>query len=264
MIKRCLLILFIEIFSLSISAKTLKVYSVTGNVSKKDNSSWISLSKANPVSENDIIKINPASLLRILDTSKHQVYTFSDPGEYKLYDLISKSDKETQSLMGKIAAETKKQMASNTTKSHQALGAAHRATFDEEVLEALYAILTSGFEKGENIGNLIVEKIHSEDDLFYLSFTNSSEEPMFVNLFVKCEDEPWQSIYKGSEDDFSILLPPGEALAVDYILLADEGGILVAVGFNQPFEAEELNDMFEENFEPEDVKADNVNIFFIK
>ena len=264
MIKKCFLILLVGIFSFSIYAETLKVYSVTGNVSKKDNSSWISLSKTSQVSDGDIIRINPSSRLRILNTSTHLVYTFSDQGEYKLYELISKSDKETQSLMGKITAETKKQMANNATKSHKALGAAHRATLDEEILEALYATLITYFESGENIGNLSLKKIPVEDGLFYLNLCNTSEEPLYVNFFVKDDKLPWHAIYPGSGEGNSILLVPDIPIAFDSILLAGEDCSLAVVGFNQPVEVEELNDMFEGNFEPEDVKVDNVSIFFIK
>ena len=262
--KRGFLLFMALMVTLGLWAKTLKVYSVTGNVSQKSGTTWSPLAKSAQVSDGVTIKINPASQVRFMDSSSHQIYTFSQSGEFKLADLIAKSDKDNKSLTGKISAESKKQLAASSTKSHQAVGAAHRATLDEEVLEALYAALAGGFEEGASFGDLSVKKVPQEDGLYYLSLTNNSADPMFVNIFVKNEGSPWQAIYKGSGDESAILLTPESTVDVDYILMADEeGGKVAAVGFNQLFEAEELNDMFEGEFEPQDTKAENVSIFFI-
>lgn len=247
------------------SAKNLKVYSVTGNVTKKEGTAWNKVAKANVLTDAATVKINPSSTLRVLDTSTRQIYTFSTPGEFNLGTLLRQSAKENGSLTGKIGAESRRQMAASSTKSHKAVGAATRATLDEEVLEALYTALVTGFEAGEDTGVLTMTKTPLEEDLFTVSLTNTSDEPVYANLFAKSEDGPWASVLEFDNDETALLIAPGATVALDHIVLAQmPGDRLVAVGFDQQFEGEELNDMFAEEFEPGETKAGNVSLYFLK
>ena len=104
-----------------------------------------------------------------------------------------------------------------------------------------------------------------EEDLFTVSLTNTSDEPVYANLFAKSEDGPWASVLEFDNDETALLIAPGATVALDHIVLAQmPGDRLVAVGFDQQFECEELNDMFAEEFEPGEAKAGNVSLYFLK
>lgn len=264
--KKSLVYSLILLSSACAWGKTFKVYSTAGNVSKKEGASWTALAKSGTVTDATTIKINPASSIRILDAATRQIYTFSSPGEFSVGALVKQSAKENSSLTGKIGAESRRQMAASSTKSHQAVGAATRATLDEELLEALYTSLVNGFGAGKDVGQIrLVKNMVDGDDLFTLSVVNESSEPVYVNVFAKSGDEPWSAVFSFSNDESALLVPPGATIAMDHILLAAmPGDQLVAVGFDQPFEAEELNDMFAEGFEPGETAAENVSLYFIK
>lgn len=246
-------------------AKSLKVYAVTGNVTEKKGTAWSPLAKSAIITDAATVKINPSSTLRVLDMTNRQIYTFSTPGQFNLGELIKKSAKENSSLTGKIGAESRRQMAASSTKSHSAVGAATRATLDEEVLEALYTSLCNGFAAGADSGVLTMTKVPAEDGMFTLSITNTSAEPVYANVFAKSEGGTWATIYEFSNDESALLIAPGATVNMDHIqLVAEEGDQFVAVGFDQAFEGEELNDMFSEDFEPGETSAKNVSLYFLK
>lgn len=254
-----------SLFCFGASAKSLKVYSVTGNVTQKSGAAWNKVAKANVLTDAATVKINPSSSLRVLDPSTRQIYTFSSPGEFNLGALLKQSAKENGSLTGKIGAESRRQMAANSSKSHKAVGAATRATLDEEVLEALYTALVTGFAAGQDTGVLTMTERPLEDGLFTVSLTNTSDEPVYANLFAKSDDGHWASVLEFDNDETALLIAPGATVSLDHIVLVRmPGDKLVAVGFDQQFEGEELNDMFAEEFEPGETKASNVSLFFLK
>lgn len=247
------------------AAKTLKVYSVTGNVTKKAGSSWVKVAKPSTISDTETVKINPSSSLRVLDPSTRQIYTFTATGEHNVSALLRQAAQDNSSLGGKIAAESRRQSAASASKSHKAVGAAKRATLDEEEQEALYAALTAGFEAGANQGQITLEKVPQDDGLFYLALTNNSDDEMYANVFTKDENNRWNALYVFDNENPALLLAPGARVQLDHFLLAeDESADLVAVGYKSAFDGAELTDMFVEEFEPGETVADGVSLFFIK
>lgn len=251
--------------SLCCNAKTLKVYSVEGNVTKKDGASWVKIAKSNTVSDNETVKINPASSLRVLDPSTHQIYTFSSEGTHSVSALLKQAAHDNSSLGSKIAAESKRQGIASASKSHKAVGAAKRATLDEEIQEALYTTLVSGFETGTNCGNLQMTKSQAGDDLIYLSLTNTGEDVLYVNVFTRGDDGHWVAVYEFDNENPALMLAPQSSVTMEHMPLFDDGSSpFVAVGFNDPFDGAELTDMFAEDFEPGETSADGVSLFFLK
>ena len=189
--KKILMLSAAVALCLSASAKTLKVYSVNGNVTKKEGASWTKLAKPAIVSDSETIKINPASSLRVLDPDTRQIYTFSTVGTHAVSALLKQAAQDNSSLGGKIAAESRRQLAIAANKAHQDVGAAKRATLDEEKQEALYTALVNGFKTGENKGDLVISKHTVEDGLIYLSIVNKGKMPLYVNVFTLREDGHW-------------------------------------------------------------------------
>lgn len=264
--KKTILLTSLLAISFAMSAKNYKVYNVTGNVSKKTGSTWTALTKNQTVSDSEMIKINPSSSLKVIDAENRQVYNFSKSGEFKLDNLLKTSVKENSSLLGKIGAESKKQLAASNTKSHAAVGASKRALLDEDLIEALYAGLVKGFDAGTNVGNIRAEKISLGDDgEFYLELSNSSEMPLYANVFVKGEEGVWQTVYQMSEDEPALLVAPGATVSLSDVTLFElPGDSFAVVAFDLPFDGDELNDMFFHGFEPEEKAADNISIYFVK
>ncbi|MDE7346851.1 MAG: hypothetical protein K2N48_08965 [Muribaculaceae bacterium] len=263
--KKVLILSAMCALCLSTSAKTLKVYSVNGSVTKKDGTTWTKLEKQAYVSDSETIKINPISSLRVLDPATRQIYTFSSEGTYTVSVLLKQAFQENSSLGSKIAAESRRQADLATTKSHKAVSAAKRATLDEEQQEALYTTLVNGFEAGINKGTLHVSKLPTEDGLIYLSLTNTGDTPIYVNVFTRSEDGHWTAIYEFDTENPALLISPGKNIPMTHTLLSDEAdATFVAVGFPEAFDGAELTDMFTEEFEPRETTADNVSLFFLK
>lgn len=262
-----ILILFASLsLSLCGVAKTLKIYSVNGNVSKKTGTTWTQLAKSSgTLSDNEVIKINPTSSIRLLDPTTRQVYTLGQEGTFSVSTLLKQAAADNSSLGGKIAAESRRQSDMAASKSHKAVGAAKRATLDEEEQEALYSALVSGFEKGDNVGTVELSKTPAEDGLFYLSILNSGSEPVYVNVFTRGDDGKWIALYTFDNENPALILSPGTTVAMDHLLLADDGDApFVVVGYTASFDGAELTDMFAEDFEPEATAAENVSLYFVK
>ncbi len=263
--KKILMLSAAVALCLGASAKTLKVYSVTGNVTKKDGANWTKLAKPGTLSDTETIKINPASSLRVLDTDTRQVYTFSTEGTDAVAALLKQAAQDNSSLGGKIAAESRRQSAAASSKAHQDVGAAKRATLDEEQQEALYTALVNGFKAGADQGDLILSKQNVEDGLVYLSIKNAGENPIYANVFTMGEDGHWVAVYEFDNENPALLIAPGSTVLMDNLLLADEGEApFVAVGFSEAFDGAELTDMFSEEFEPGESSAEGVSLYFAK
>lgn len=263
--KKILLFIISLPFFFCSTAKTLKIYSVTGTVTKKDGTSWTRLTKPGTLSDSETININPASSLRVLDTDSRQVYTFSQEGKHLVSALLKQAAQENRSLSGKIAAESRRQSTLAAKKVHQDVGAAKRATLDEEQQEALYSALVKGFALGVNQGDLILDKHKAEDELIYLSISNIGNIPLYVNVFTTKSDGHWGAVYQFDNENPALIIAPGKSVLMDNLLLSDEENVpFVAVGYFEAFDGAELTDMFSEDFEPEENSADGVSLYFNK
>lgn len=263
--KKILLFFVSLVLFLCATAKTLKIYSVTGKVTKKDGTAWTKLTKPGTLSDSETININPASSLRVLDTDSRQVYTFTKEGIHSVSTLLKQAAQDNSSLGGKIAAESRRQSTLAANKVHQDVGAAKRATLDEEHQEALYSALVKGFASGVNQGDLILNKHKAEDDLIYLSINNIGNKPLYVNVFTTTDDGHWCAVYEFDNENPALFIAPGKSVLMDNLLLSDEGDVsFVAVGYLEAFDGSELTDMFSEEFEPAEISAEGVSLYFNK
>lgn len=267
--KTLTLILGLLLFIVGLSAKTLKVYSVVGKVSKKSGNSWVSLSKNQSVGETERVKINASSTLKLLDEGGRMVYTFSSPGEYKLSDLLKASDTENKNLMSKITADAKKQIGASGTKTNKQVGASERGDdfISYNFTDSLYTAVCEELASGADTGGLSACKVAGrEDGMFYPRFTNNSVIPLYINIFVKGAETPWSPVLIFTDDDESALMvAPGETVDLDFISIMEmPGDSFVAVGFEEPFNGYELAAMFKRGDKPDADKVEGVNISFFR
>lgn len=244
------------------ASKTLSIYSVTGNVAKKTQSGWTTLSKPGKVADSDIIKINPASKLKVIDDATRRVYTFDEQGEAMVKRLMDQSQRESSSISSRMVAESRRRMSA--TKSHEAVGAVNRDTFDEELLEALFTALSNGLAAGENTGSVTMSKIDDGDGMFHLSLTNNGDKEMYANVFCRTADAPWDAVYRFDGEESAVWLAPGDTVELPHVTLAATPGLtLAAVAYPAPFEGADLADMFAAGLTPESAPATDVSFFFI-
>ena len=259
------LILAILLIYGCMDAKNLKVYSTTGNISKKNGNSWVALIKNTVVRESETVKINPSSSLKVLDSDTRQIFTFETQGEFKIADLLKKSAKENSSLFGRINSEVKNNFASSNTKSHKNVGASKRALWEEEELEKLFTAVFEGLENGEDRGGIKVSKIETGDGLFYMEFNNNGTEPIFVNLFVGDEDGNWATVYEFEGEESALLIPGEKTIKIEHMVFAPlPDSHFVVVGYKEPFDAAQLAEMLSDNLEPQEEALKDVSLYFVK
>lgn len=242
----------------------IKVYSVSGNVSEKQENTWVRLAKGTKLDGNSTVRINAASELRLLDNTDRRIYTFSHEGTHIIANLIAKAKKENSTITDRIVAETARRSASVTGKSHQRTAAAFRATMSEEQLEALYTALCNGFKAGNDNGTVRATLIPAQDEndsLYTIQISNNSPEDFYVNLFMRNADSHWQCIFT----DNCIFVPAQNELHLTHmpclILPSDR---LVLVAYAEDFDTAELDAMLAEDLEPEAEAAQNVQFFFLQ
>ncbi|MCM1520831.1 MAG: CHASE2 domain-containing protein [Lachnoclostridium sp.] len=262
-LRRATVIALVVSTAMSASARTLDIYSLTGVVAKKSASDWVSLSKPGQITDSDVLRINPKSSIKVVDKASRKVYTFDTRGEATVKSLIEQGNREKASITKRIVAESRRKMEAG--KSHDAVGAAERATLDEELLESLYTALCQGFDKGINSGCITMTIISEGDGLFHLSLSNTGDQPMYANVMLSIDGSPWSAVYESDDEDPALLIPAGDTVELVHdTLLAAPGMRLVAVGYAQPFDAGELSDMFAERMQPESEAATGVSFYFIE
>lgn len=261
-----ILIMFVFLDVEAIHRPAYKVHSITGCVSSQTGSIWKPLKKNDGLPHDLKISISPESSMKIIDNKSRMVFTFSSPGEFNLHDLIVRAQKENRYLTSKICAEAKKQIATESARTHKTIGASKRDITDEEKLEAFYAALIEGLTSEMNKGTLRIIKHSVDDDIFKLEILNESLlEPLYVNVFIKAQDSNWHALFPSNEEQCALMLAPGGHILLEHMLLCNEDDlILVAVGFEEDFDGDEITYMFEENLQPREEKIDNLNISFLR
>lgn len=261
--KKLVSALVIGIMTLACAAKDLRIYAVSGKVSKKTVAGWVMVKKPGSISDADMLKINPESSLKVIDNTTHRVYTFNEPGEALVSRLVDKSQRESASIASRMVAESRRRLSEG--KSHQAVGASMRGTSDEELLEALFTALNDGFQAAVNKGDISIEKISDGDGIFHLRIINTGKKELYANVFIHTDQALWEALYKLTGEESSLLIAPGESVEIADIQLSESPDLqLAAVAYDAPFEGEDLSNMFSAHLRPEAPAAQNVNFFFLK
>lgn len=265
MIIRSLLLFFIILNCKTLSSQEYIVHSIVGNVSMQQDKNWRPLKKNDRVHESTSIKINTASTIKLIDSKNRMIHTLSSPGTHKLQSLILQNKKDNSSISNKIYAEARQQSALEAQRTHKAIGAAKRASMDEETLETLYASLVESFTSRIAKGELSITKHLSADASFTLELNNNSNEELYVCILIKAEDKSWSSLLPASNESSTIFMRPWTSMRLDdFSFCLDEGDILVGIGVPEDYDIEEILYMLNENYEPGNTTMNNVNISFIQ
>lgn len=263
MIRQLFLAIALILTAMPGMSRTLKIYSITGKVSKKTDAGWVALKKNGEVTDADMLKINQASSIKLIDNIIHKVHVFDQPGESLVSRLIDKSLRESSSITSRMVAESRKQMSG--AKSHGTSGASIRGTDDESLLETLFTALNNGFQAAENKGDISLTKVADSDGLFHLRITNNGNNELYANVFIHTEHTLWEALYKFDGEESALYLAPHSSIEIKHIQLASSPDIqLAAVAYDSPFEGEDLADMLSASLIPEAPPAPNVSFFFLK
>lgn len=241
------------------------VHYINGTVSAQRGKEWYPLKKSDIIHESTNIKINPASSIKVFDSKSRMIYTLSSPGSHKLQSLILQNKKDNSSLTNKIYAETRQQSVMASQRTHKAIGAAKRATMDENTLEGFYASIVESFTSGTAKGKLSVSKHPSDDDSFILEMKNNSDDVLFVCIFVKTIDNTWSSLLPPGNESSTLCIHPGTSISLnDFSIFLKEGDILAGIGMTEDYDSEEILFMLNENYAPEAQPLNNLTISFLK
>lgn len=246
---RCLIVLVLLTLPF-LSYGVFKVYSINGKVFKQiEDKRWIAIKKQTQLQSNDFIKVSPGSSIRILDTSTREIYSWKAEGQIIISNLIKNIREENRSLTSKIIADSKHRFHQNE-KSANIVGAARRETFDEEEIETIYSSIHKFLENPILDNKLEVEKIFVDDKIFLLKFSNISNSPMFLKVFVKPLDNKWASLDVSGPEE-TLFLPPKETLELPNLLYeSEEESKIIIVGHIKDFDADEIIFMLNESYEP--------------
>ncbi len=237
----------------------LIVYKTVGVIRKKVSTLWNVLDKQAIVNDADTIQIGKGSSLSILDKVENRVYIYDVEGEWLISDIVKRCKKDNLNVTNRMISEAKKQISRGQQKSYVALGGVKRDVCDEEVIENIYSQLCT-YVASSNIvqsSSTMLKRIQNVDRTFYFEISNNEEIPIYANILYRPNQTgSWRILYKCSSDYPCLEIPTGSTIEMKHERMIDEKGCYILFSTNILFDSSELDYMFKEKMEPEEINPE--------
>lgn len=187
--KRLLYIIMLTLISLPIlSQQTFKVYDATSKVTycKQNTDQWVSCKKKVVLSGYDKIKIPKRNSIKILDSSTNRIYSNVSTGTFTVNQIVKDAKNKSNAVFHNLNQELERSIKGvDKGTRYSTYGATSRGddtkvTFIDSLYSTVYHAITDNNHSA--IKEVKADKHSFGDVSFYLTITNSSNKPYFIQL----------------------------------------------------------------------------------